>query len=59
MSVRRIDRKIADVIRKQIQPIGWFPKRATIDDDDIQPLVRRFTRTASISRLDAHRRTDE
>jgi len=36
------DREIAQLIRKQIQPAGWFPKRATVDDDDIQPLVRRF-----------------
>lgn len=31
------------VIRKQVaEPVGWFRKRATVDDDDIQPLVRRF-----------------
>jgi murein L,D-transpeptidase YcbB/YkuD len=36
------DREIAQLIRGQIQPAGWFPKRATVDDDDMQPLVRRF-----------------
>ena len=40
---READREIAVVIRKQVgEPLGWFRKRATVDDDDIQPLVRRF-----------------
>src|SRR5688572_23170058 len=40
---READRDIALVIRKQVaKPTGWFQKRATVDDDDVQPLVRRF-----------------
>jgi murein L,D-transpeptidase YcbB/YkuD len=37
------DREIALAIRKQVaEPSGWFQKRPTVDDDDVQPLVRRF-----------------
>lgn len=38
------DGEIARVIRQRVGPAGWFQKRATVDDDDIQPLVRRFYR---------------
>lgn len=38
---------IARTIRKQVaKPFLWF-RRATVDDDDIQPLVRRFYKNRS------------
>ncbi len=41
------DRAIAQEIRRQVaKPFRWF-RRATVDDDDIQPLVRRFYRAHS------------
>jgi len=40
---READQVIASAIRKQVAvKTGWFRKRATVDDDDIQPSVRAF-----------------
>ena len=40
---READQVIASAIRKQVAvKTGWFRKRATVDDDDIQPAVRAF-----------------
>lgn len=40
---READHEIAAAIRKQVATKGgWFRKRPTVDDDDIQPSVRAF-----------------
>lgn len=40
---READHEIAAAIRKQVVVKGgWFSKRPTIDDDDVQPAVRAF-----------------
>ena len=42
-ATREADQAIASAIRKQVAAkTGWFRKRATVDDDDIQPSVRAF-----------------
>src|SRR5262245_21432004 len=48
------DTETARVIHKQIQPRGWFPKRPTVDDDDVQPLVRAFYKARSYRPAWAH-----
>lgn len=41
-STNRDDQKIAAEIRRDVaRPFRWF-KKPTLDDDDVQPLVRRF-----------------
>ena len=40
---READQLIASAIKKQVAvKTGWFRKRPTVDDDDIQPSVRAF-----------------
>src|SRR5262245_6329310 len=42
-ATREADHEIATAIRKQVAlKGGWFRKRPTVDDDDIQPAVRKF-----------------